>query len=48
MKSYIVINKDIYLRYKEDILPLNPRIFDKPYFYELNDYETLKCCMCSN
>ena len=39
MKSYIVVNKDIYLKYKDEILPLNPRLFKEPYFYFLNEYE---------
>ena len=40
MKSYIVVNKDIYLKYKDEILPLNPRLFDTPYFYNLSEYKT--------
>ena len=39
MKSYIVVNKEIYLRHKDEILPLNPRLFKEPYFYCLNKYE---------
>lgn len=39
MKSYIIVNKDIYLKHKDEILPLNPRLFSEPYFYSLNTYE---------
>lgn len=39
MKSYIVINKKIYERYKEDILPLSARLFCEPYFYNISSYE---------
>lgn len=39
MKSYIVVNQDIYLKYKDEILPLNPRLFKEPYFYSLSEYE---------
>ena len=39
MKSYIVINKKIYERYKEDILPLSARLFCEPYFYNISNYE---------
>ena len=39
MKSYIVINKKIYEKYKDDILPLSARLFCEPYFYDINNYE---------
>lgn len=39
MKSYIIVNKDIYLKHKDEILPLNPRLFSEPYFYSLNTYD---------
>ena len=32
MDINIVINKDIYLTYKDEILKLNARIFSEPYF----------------
>ena len=38
MKSYIIVNKDIYLKYKDEILPLNARLFSEPYFYDLKSY----------
>ena len=39
MKSYIIVNKDIYLKHKDEILSLNPRLFNEPSFYSLNDYD---------
>lgn len=38
MKSYIVINSSIYSKYKEDILPLNARLFCDENFYNLDSY----------
>ena len=38
MKSYIVINSSIYRKYKEDILPLNARLFCDEHFYNLDNY----------
>lgn len=38
MKSYIVINSSIYSKYKEDILPLNARLFCDENFYSLDSY----------
>lgn len=38
MKSYIVVNRQIYLKYKDEILPLNARLFSEPFFYNLKDY----------
>ena len=39
MRTYVIVNKDIYLKHKDEILPLNPRLFSEPYFYTLNKYE---------
>lgn len=39
MKSYIVINKKIYEKYKDAILPLSARLFCEPYFYDISNYE---------
>lgn len=38
MKSYIVINSSVYSKYKEDILPLNARLFCDENFYNLESY----------
>ena len=38
MKSYNVINSSIYSKYKEDILPLNARLFCDENFYNLDSY----------
>ena len=38
MKSNIVINKKIYEKYKDDILPLSARLFCEPYFYDIANY----------
>ena len=38
MDINIVINKDIYLTYKDEILKLNARIFSEPYFYDIENY----------
>ena len=40
MKNYIIINSSIYNKYKEDILPLNARLFCDPYFYDIENYKT--------
>ena len=40
MKNYIVINSNIYQHYKDEILPLNARLFTEPYFYNLASYQT--------
>ena len=50
MKSYIVINSSIYSKYKEDILPLNARLFCDENFYNLDSYNVpldLKCIIIS-
>lgn len=39
MKSYIIVNRDIYLHHKDEVLSLNPRLFSESYFYTLNNYE---------
>ena len=39
MESHIIINEKIYQSYKEDILPLNARLFTTQYFYNLKEYE---------
>ena len=39
MENFIVINKKIYEKYKDEILPLNARLFTEPYFYNLNEYK---------
>ena len=39
MDINIVINKDIYLTYKDEILKLNARIFSEPYFYDIENYK---------
>lgn len=39
MKSYIIVNRDIYLHHKDEVLSLNPRLFSEPYFYTLINYE---------
>ena len=38
MKSYIIVDKEIYHKYKEEILPLNARLFTDEYFYNLEGY----------
>lgn len=40
MKCFIIVNENIYKKYKEDILPLNARLFTNPYFYDLANYKT--------
>lgn len=39
MKSYIIINKSIYEKYKDEVLSLNARLFCEPYFYQLENYQ---------
>lgn len=38
MKSYIIVNKKIYEKYKDEILPLSARLFCEPYFYNIKDF----------
>ena len=39
MNTHIIINKNVYIKFKDDIITLNPRLFCDEHFYNLNDYK---------
>ncbi len=39
MKNYIIINKKIYEKYKDEVLSFNARLFCDPYYYQLESYQ---------
>lgn len=40
MNIHIIINKNIYSKFKDNIIILNPRLFCEPNFYSLENYQT--------
>ena len=40
MNTHIIIDKNVYIKFKDDIITLNPRLFCDEHFYKLNDYKT--------